>query len=266
MLTPQSYTIKKSNFYTSQFELIPDRYITLASQINKRPLQFPFIKVVNTPSGETFGNPGVANADVAISSVIKQTASKIDSLFITFHPSRSANAICVQPYTKNFKLTVEESGNNTYPGGGINMNTYNDHIQYKMLLDTLNLNNNSLVSLQYEHFGCCFPALTDYSFGAVGGNEIAAYNIFTADTSSFLLGIPFAADSSHMEGLARIRTDMNWSFQRTAQYKPLGNTIENGIPANHCIFSAVCDWNLIMMSHDTPIPNQCYATQTPLNI
>jgi hypothetical protein len=264
--TPQSYTINKANFYTSQFRLIPDRYISLASQFNIKPLQLPFIKVVSTPSGETFGNPGVANADIAISSVTKQAASKIDSLFITFHPSRSAKAICVQPYIKNFKLNVEEAGNNTYPGGGINMNSYNDHVQYKMLLDTLNLNNNSLTSLSSEYFRSCFPALSDYTYAAGGGNEVAAHDIFAADTYNFLLGIPFAADSSHMEGLARTSTDINWTIQGIVQYQPTGNIVENGISANHCIYSAVCDRNLILMSNYTPIPNQCYSTQTPLNI
>jgi hypothetical protein len=229
-------------------------------------LQLPFVKVISTPSGETFANPGINNADVPISSVTKQAASKIDSLFITFHPSRSAKAICVQPYIKNFKLTVEEAGNNTYPGGGINMNTYNDHVQYKMLLDTLNLNNNSLVSLSYEYFRSCFPVSTNYTYGAGGGSEIAAHDIFEADTSNFLLGIPFAADSSHMEGLARTSTDINWSIQGTIQFQPLGNTIENGLPPNNCVFSSVCDWNLKMMSNDSIFPNQCYSTQTPLNI
>ena len=77
-----------------------------------------------------------------------------------------------------------------------------------------------------------------------------------------------------MEGLARTSTDINWSIQGSIQWKPLtnygvgvaANTIENGLPPSHCIFSAVCDWNLIMMSNDTPIPNQCYSTQTPLNV
>jgi hypothetical protein len=128
-----------------------------------------------------------------------------------------------------------------------------------MLLDTLNLNNNSLTSLSLEYFRSCFPVLTDYTFGGAGGNEIAANDIFQSDTSNFLLGIPFAADSSHMEGLARTSTDINWTIQGTVQYKPLENTVENGIPANNCIYSAVCDWNLIMMSNDTTIPNQCYS-------
>jgi hypothetical protein len=221
MLTPQSFTIKKANYYTSQFKLIPDRYISLASQFNIRPLQLPFIKVVSTPSGETFTNPGVAMAsDVEISSATKQAASKIDSFFITFHPTRSAKAICIQPYNTNFKLTVEEAGNNTYPDGGIDMNTYNDHVQYKMFLDTLNLNNNSLTNLSYKYFRSCFPGLVDYTFAAGGGDEVGTFNIFTADTSSFLIGIPFEVDSSPMKGFSRTRTDINWTIQGTAQYKP----------------------------------------------
>jgi hypothetical protein len=48
-LTPQSYKIMSANFYTSQFKLITDRYISLASQFSQQPLQLPFVKVVSTP-------------------------------------------------------------------------------------------------------------------------------------------------------------------------------------------------------------------------
>jgi hypothetical protein len=34
-LTPQSYKIITANFYTSQFKLITDRYISLASQFSQ---------------------------------------------------------------------------------------------------------------------------------------------------------------------------------------------------------------------------------------
>jgi hypothetical protein len=144
-----------------------------------------------------------------------------------------------------------------------------------MLLDNLNLNNNSLVSLPSEHFRSCLPSLTDYSFGGGSGNEIAAHDIFTSDTSNFLLGIPFAADSSHMEGLARTSTDINWTTQGEAKYRPLtntgpapgsaANTIENAVPALYCVFSSVCDWNLIMRSSDISVPNQCFSMQGVLN-
>jgi hypothetical protein len=44
MLTPRGYRIAKANFYTSQFNLIPDRYISLTSQFSQQPLQLLFVK------------------------------------------------------------------------------------------------------------------------------------------------------------------------------------------------------------------------------
>jgi hypothetical protein len=255
-----------SNFYTSQFKVIPDRNISLVSQFNIRLLQLPFVKVISTPCGKSFTPGGT------ISLVTKQAASKIDSLFITFHYHRGAKAICIQPYIKNFRLTVEEAGNNTYPGGGITMNTYEDHVQYQMLLDALNLNNNSLVSLSHEYYRSRCPGFTFYSYQGMAGGDLPRedHNLFAADTSNFLLGIPFATDSSPMEGLARTSTDINWTIDGTTQTNPftsnLGVTVVNAVPALTCVFSAVCDWNLIMMSNDTLIPNQCDSTQAPLNI
>jgi hypothetical protein len=184
--------------------------MSLVSQFSQQPLQLPVIKVVSTPCGKTF-----AQVD-DITSVTKQAGSKIDSLFITFHYHPMAKAICIQPCIENFKVTVEEAGNNTYPGGDISMNTVNNHVQYQMLLDPLNLNNNSLASLSHEYFRSCFPIFDYYSYDAgagLNGAPIKDHDIFAADTSNFLLGIPFAADSSHMEGLARTSTDINWTTQ-----------------------------------------------------
>jgi hypothetical protein len=47
--------------------------------------------------------------------------------------------------------------------------------------------------------------------GGAGGTSIQDHNIFAVNTSNFLLGIPLVADSSHMEGLARTSTDINWT-------------------------------------------------------
>jgi hypothetical protein len=150
MLTPKSYKIHSANFYTSQFKLIPRRSISLVAHFNQQLLQFPFVKVVSTPCGGTF--PG--NGD--ISPITKQAASKIDSLFITFHYHLVVKAICVQSYIEDFKLTAEEAGNNTYHGGGISMRTWNDHGQYKILLDALNLNDNSLICLLHDYYRSFF--------------------------------------------------------------------------------------------------------------
>jgi hypothetical protein len=78
-LTPQSYKITSANVYTSQFKLIPDRYMSLVAQFSQLPLQLPFIKVISTPCGKIFAQAG----DILY--VIKQAASKFDSLFITVH-------------------------------------------------------------------------------------------------------------------------------------------------------------------------------------
>jgi hypothetical protein len=78
-------------------------------------------------------------------------------MFITFHYHCLAKAICSKPYIENFKLTIEEAGNNTYPGGGISMKFWDDRIQYQMLFNDLNLNNNSIVSLSHEYERSCFP-------------------------------------------------------------------------------------------------------------
>jgi hypothetical protein len=52
-LIPQAYAIHSANFYTSQFKLITDGYISLASQFSQQSLQLPFVKVVGTPCGKT---------------------------------------------------------------------------------------------------------------------------------------------------------------------------------------------------------------------
>jgi hypothetical protein len=73
-----------------------------------------------------------------------------------------------------------------------------------------------------------------------------------------------------MEGLARTSTDINWTTHGTTQANPIpgtvGATITKEVFAVNCVFNAVCDWNLIMMSSVDAIPNQCYSMQTALNM
>jgi hypothetical protein len=126
-------------------------------------------------------------------------------------------------FYQNFKITVEEAGNNTYPGCGITMRTWNDHIQYQMLLEALDLNNNSLVGLPADYFRSNYHVLEYSSFVGLGNGCTPALdqNLFSNDITIFLLGIPFAADSSHMEGKARARTDINWTIHGGTVGNPL---------------------------------------------
>jgi hypothetical protein len=66
-----------------------------------------------------------------IQSTTKQKAAHIDSVFITFHTNDKSKAICVQPFIKNFIQTAEDAGTQTYPAGGIFMNTWHDPYRCK---------------------------------------------------------------------------------------------------------------------------------------
>jgi hypothetical protein len=130
---PEHYVIEEAYFYTSKFRLLPDRYAFLISQY-QQPLETPFVKITyskatNTSWGNSINAGGtvVLPNEVDMNSTTKQACTKIDSVFITFHPHEQYKAICMQPYIKDFKLTTEESGNQTYPGGGrTTMRTWND--------------------------------------------------------------------------------------------------------------------------------------------
>jgi hypothetical protein len=140
-----------------------------------------------------------------------------------------------------------------------------------MLLDALNLNNNSLAGLSADYYRSCRHVIDNFTFVGIANDGVPSIdqNIFSNNITNFLLGIPFAADSSHMEGLAKISTDINWAIHGQATGNPMagavGSTIINALPAIHCVFTAVCDWNLRMASNDQAFPNQCYSLQQVLN-
>ena len=276
MFQPQNFQIRTADFYSAQFKLILDRYISLVSQFTTSPLMLPFIKVINTQSGQGFaGNPGAAYgfgvpsaivATTTMESTTKQAATKIDSLFITFHTSDRAKAICVQPYIRDFKITAEDAGNQTYPGGGITMNTYNDHVQLQMLLDALNYSNNALASLPWDYLTSCFLITNNNIFNV--NISVLNTNMINRDTTNFLLDIQFATDSSYMEDLARTCNYINWNTYGSVVVAPCvgqGANNLNLLAPTKIVFSAVGDWNMVLNSSVDPYPNQCYSTQLALN-
>jgi hypothetical protein len=65
MFIPQAYKITKTSFYTCWFKVITNRYFSLVSQFNIQSLQVPFVKVIRTSCGESFGAPVASNAPIA---------------------------------------------------------------------------------------------------------------------------------------------------------------------------------------------------------
>jgi hypothetical protein len=122
----------------------------LLTAFNTASLYLPFAKVVHAFEmrqfqGYDFVNDNALTDDEDIQSTTKQKATKIDSVFIIFHPNDKSKVICIKPLISNFKLTAEGADAQKYPTDEIVMRILNDHIQYQMLLDALNFSSNSMI-------------------------------------------------------------------------------------------------------------------------
>jgi hypothetical protein len=93
------------------------------------------------------------------------------------------------------------------------------------VLDALNLNNHSIFSLSADYYFCCFPS-SHYQVLETNGTATKSQDLLSTDITNFLLGISFAADSSHMEGLARTKTDINWTIHGKSVLKPLTGVLD----------------------------------------
>jgi hypothetical protein len=71
-----------------------------------------------------------------------------------------------------------------------------------------------IAGLPAEYLNSCRP-ITTINTNIVAANTAMVENqtILNVNTTNFLLGIPFTADSSHIERLSRTGNDINWIFE-----------------------------------------------------
>jgi hypothetical protein len=153
-------------------------------------LYIPFVKIVHALAMHEFGGYDFVKGNALkfggdIQSTTIQKSTKFDFIFITFHPNDKSKAICVQPFIDNFKLTAEYAGALTYRACGIMMNTWNDSVQYQMLLSTLNFSDNSMVGLPREFIICC-KGETIVTAPVANGFATTTTNILKLDLTNFL--------------------------------------------------------------------------------
>jgi hypothetical protein len=89
-----------------------------------------------------------------------------------------------------------------YPVGEVVMNTWNEHVQFQMLLDALYFSKNSLVGLPREFINIS-KTETVVIASIANGLATTATDLLKQDLTNFLLAIPFEADSTHMESVTR---------------------------------------------------------------
>jgi hypothetical protein len=144
-----NYQIRHAGFYRAQFRLPGNDYTCLLIVFNTTPLYLPFVKVIHVFTMRklddyVFVNNNALRDDRDIQSTIKQKATKIDSVDITFHPNDNSKVICIQPFLENFKVTTEGADAQTYSDRGIVIKIWNDSIEYQILLDAFKFSNNSI--------------------------------------------------------------------------------------------------------------------------
>jgi hypothetical protein len=89
------------------------------------------------------------------------------------------------------------------------MNTWNNSVQYQMLLEALNFSNNSMAILPCEFINRCKAEIAVIS-PIANCLVTTATDIPKQELTDFLYSIPFAADSTHMECSIRIDNNITW--------------------------------------------------------
>jgi hypothetical protein len=166
------------------------------------PLYIPFVKIVHASAMRQFDvnyfiYSGAIRDDEHDQSITKQKATKID-IFYIIRSNDKSKAICIQPYIIKIKFTAEDAPAQIYPAGGFGIKTWNDIVQYQILMDALSLRSKALVELSCEFIKSCKTETIVTTLVANGTVTIATY-IPKQDITNFLLVIPFAANSSLME-------------------------------------------------------------------
>jgi hypothetical protein len=138
-----------------------------------------------------FLNNGALRDDEDIESTTKRKAQKIDSVFIIFRLNDKRKIICIQPFITDFKLTAEHAGVQMYPTCGIVMNTWNDSVQFQMLLDELDFRNNAMVRLTRKFINRC-KVETVITAPVENGLVTTAIDILKQDPINFLIEYLFS--------------------------------------------------------------------------
>jgi hypothetical protein len=118
---PVVHHIETVEFFSTQYRLLENRYVSLISHFNQESLELSSVKKVRVRASREFGDNTLENPDFA--STTKQKSQKINSIFITFHPDEASKVIYIQPSLEKFRVNSEDAGNQTYPGCGLFMRT-----------------------------------------------------------------------------------------------------------------------------------------------
>lgn len=190
----------------AQYMLRMDVFNDLASKYVQVPLLFP-AQIIEP---KNFTEPIVANENeyrVATTVAVKHC----DSMFIVFPKDRNSRTCFKNP---SLQYSINLDGK-YYPREPYN--SIDDHRNFNLLFDALNINNNLLHSVPNDLRTSLQPYYTVNTFNA-SGNMTASYPFYGGDESNFMIGIPFADSEDFMGGISTNNTvQIEMSGVRTGQ-------------------------------------------------
>ena len=182
-------TLNKFHLYTAFYMLKMDVYNSLEYNYLQVPLLFPIQTVSNVKFTKPLGTGSFTLQNTA-------TLSHCDTIFVVF-PDNVNSRTCFQ----NPEITCQLNINGKYyPRERVS--TINDPRFINMIHDSLNINNNSLVSVS-EDVANSFHPYKSYTQADILQN---CYYIFheslSSDTTNFFIGVPLSTDEDFMGGIS----------------------------------------------------------------
>ena len=192
-ISANTSTLSKFQLYTAFYMLKMDVYNALEYNYLQVPLLFPVQTVSNVKFTQSLGNQQQFTLQNTA------TLSHCDTIFVVF-PMTTESRTCFT----NPEITAQLNINGKfYPRQ--RYRTVNDPRFYNMELDSLNINNNPLVSVSEDVKASIYVYSTAKVF-TIDENQIydsrMAFICGDADLSNFFIGIPLSTDEDFMGGIS----------------------------------------------------------------
>ena len=191
-ISANTSTLSKFQLYTAFYMLKMDVYNALEYNYLQVPLLFPVQTVSNVKFTQALGNQQQFTLQNTA------TLSHCDTIFVVF-PMTTESRTCFT----NPEITAQLNINGKfYPRQ--RHRTINDPRFYNMELDSLNINNNPLVSISEDVADSIIP-YKNCRFYDIATNTIFSMKIpkiTASDISNFFIGVPLSTDEDFMGGIS----------------------------------------------------------------
>ena len=188
-ITASTSTLNKFHLYTAFYMLKMDVYNSLEYNYLQVPLLFPIQTVSNVKFTKSLGVGPFTLQNTA-------TLSHCDTVFVVFPFDVNSRTCFTNP-----EVTCQLNINGKYyPRERVR--TVHDPRFINMVLDSLNINNNSLVSVS-DDVANSLKVYKQYTYLQTDKNRI--YSVFApiiCDNSNFFIGVPLSTDEDFMGGIS----------------------------------------------------------------